>query len=198
MAAHREYTPYIAKEHLPLELCSLYLLFMPLALIIRNKKWKKRLYAVMFISGTIGGLMGIVLASIAGDFETTAAFFTAPRAWQFFLFHSMIVSLSIYIGFGDESGLRFSDWKTAVLGILVLDIPTFYINSVLSSEVYMADQVAGVSHRINFFSSYVNPLGLILTEKWQWIVYLVIRAALATGLIILLYLPLLRRGRKGY
>ena len=101
----------------------------------------------------------------------------------------MIVSLSLYIGFGDEAGLRFGDWKKAVVGILVLDVPTFYINSLLSSEIYMANQVVGVSHRINFFSSYVNPLGLILTEKWQWIVYLIIRAALAVCLIIVLYLP---------
>ena len=32
-----EYTPYIAKEHMPLELCSLYLLFMPLALLIKDE-----------------------------------------------------------------------------------------------------------------------------------------------------------------
>lgn len=191
-----EYTPYIAKEHLPLELCSLYLLFMPLALLIKNEKYKKWLYALMFVSGTIGGFMGIVLSSIAGDFETTAAFFAAPRAWQFFLFHSMIVALSIYIGFGKEAGLRFGDWKKAVIGILVLDIPTFYLNSLLSSEIYVADQVVGVSHRINFFSSYVNPIGLILTEKWQWIVYLIIRMVLAAGLIVLLYLPMLARKPK--
>ena len=190
-----EYTPYIAKEHMPLELCSLYLVFMPMAYFISNKKFKKWLFALMFVSGTIGGTMGIVLSSIAGDFDTTAAFFAAPRAWQFFLFHSMIVALSLYIGFGDESGLRFGDWRKAVIGILVLDIPTFYLNSLLSSEIYMADKVVGVSHRINFFSSYVNPLGLILTEKWQWIVYLVIRLVLAAGLIILLYLPLLARKR---
>jgi len=60
----------------------------------------------------------------------------------------------------------------------------------------MANQVVGVSHRINFFSSYVNPLGLILTEKWQWIVYLIIRAAMATCLIIILYLPMLARRRR--
>ena len=39
------------------------------------------------------------------------------------------------IGFGKEAGLRFGDWKKAVIGILVLDIPTFYLNSLLSSEI---------------------------------------------------------------
>ena len=39
--------------------------------------------------------------------------------------------------------------------------------------------------RINYFSSYVNPLGLVLTEKWQWIAYLAVRAVLALTLVIL-------------
>lgn len=188
-----EYTPYLAMEHLPLELCSLYLVFMLLALIGRDGPWKRRLYAVMFASGTLGGAMGIVLSSIAGDFSTTAAFFTSVRAWQFFLFHAMIVMVSLYLGLSEESGLTFSDWKPAILGLVLLDIPTFYLNSILSSEVFLHNELVGVTHRINLFSSYVNPLGLVLTEKWQWIVYLIIRAAIAAALIVLLYLLLLKK-----
>ena len=191
-----EYTPYLPLEHFPMELCSLYLFFMPLGLLIKNKVWKKRLFALMFATGTIGGLMGIVLASITVDLHTIADYFTAPRVWQFFLYHSMIVVISLYLGFGEEAGLRFSDWKTALLELLVLDLPTFYLNSLFSTEVYLDNQVAGVTHRINFFSSYVNPLGLILTEKWQWMLYLLIRAVLASGTVILLYAMLRGKNRS--
>ncbi|MBQ7624836.1 MAG: YwaF family protein [Clostridia bacterium] len=192
-----EYTPYLAKEHLPLELCSLYLLFMLLALLLKDGKWKKRLYALMFASGTIGGVMGIALSSIAGDFTSTASFLTSVRAWQFFLYHSMITAVSIYVGFCKESGLVFSDFKKAYAGLVLLDIPTFYVNSLLSSEIYLHGRVAGVTHRINFFSSYVNPLGLVLTEKWQWIAYLAVRAAAAAALVILLYsLLAVKKGRE--
>ena len=189
-----EYTPYLAMEHLPLELCSLFLLFSLLALTVKDGGWKKGLYAVMFASGTLGGLMGIALSSIAGDYATTGAFFSSLRAWQFFLYHAMIVTVSLYLGFSEESGLGFSDWKKAILGLVLLDLPTFYLNSVFSSEVYLHDEVVGVTHRINFFSSYVNPLGLVLTEKWQWIVYLILRAACAAAAVLLLYLLL--RGKK--
>ncbi len=79
-----------------------------------------------------------------------------------------------------------------------MDLPTFYLNSVFSSEVYLHDEVVGVTHRINFFSSYVNPLGLILTEKWQWIVYLTLRAACAAAAVVLLYLLLLRKEAGEY
>ncbi len=190
-----EYTPYLAMEHLPLELCSLYLLFMLLALALKDGPWKRGLYAVMFASGTLGGLMGIALASIAGDFHSTAAFFASARAWQYFLYHAMIVTISLYLGLSEESGLVFADWKKAIIGLVLLDIPTFYLNSVFSSEVYLHNEVAGVTHRINYFSSYVNPLGLVLTEKWQWIIYLIIRAAGAVAAVVLLYLLLLRSGK---
>ena len=190
-----EYTPYLAMEHLPLELCSLYLLFMLLSLAVKDGPWKKGLYAVMFASGTLGGVMGIVLASIAGDFESVGAFFASPRAWQYFLYHAMIVTLSLYLGFGREAGLVPSDWKKALTGLLLLDLPTFYLNSAFSNAVYVRDQVVGVTHRINFFSSYVNPLGLVLTEKWQWIAYLAIRAALAAALVRLLFV--LISGKRG-
>ena len=190
-----QYTPYLPLEHLPLELCSLYLVFMPAGILIKNERWKKWLYALMFTSGLLGGLMGIFLASIASDFPTVKEFFTSIRAWQFFLYHAMIVTESLYIGFGEESGLRFADWKKAAICLIALDMPTFYLNSVFSSEVYVNNKIAGVTHRINFFSSYVNPLGLILTEKWQWLLYLVIRAALAFILVISLY-ALLNLKRK--
>lgn len=191
-----EYTPYIGMEHMPLELCSLYLLFLLLANVLKDSGWKRGLYAVMFASGTVGGILGILLASIAGDFTAASEYFTAPRAWQYFLFHAMIVTVSIYLGYSRESGLISADYKKALLGLLLLDLPTFYLNSIFSSEVYLHDQAAGVTHRINFFSSYVNPVGLILTEKWQWIVYLCIRLILAAVLIRVLYLPLHFKERR--
>ena len=194
-----EYTPYLAMEHLPLELCSLYLIFLLLALVLKDEKWKRRLYAVMFASGVLGGFMGIVMSSIAGDFDSTGAFFSSVRAWQFFLFHAMVVMSSLYLGLSEEGGLRFADWKKAIIGLLFLDIPTFYINSIFSSEVYMHDKVVGVTHRINYFSSYVNPLGLVLTEKWQWIIYLLGRDLLAVGLVVLLFLLLVKkRGERSH
>ena len=191
-----EYTPYLPLEHLPLELCSLYLFFLSAGLLIKDEVKKKWLYALMFTSGLLGGLMGIFLASIANDFAAVAEFFTSVRAWQFFLYHAMIVTVSLYIGFGEESGLCFSDWKKALIGLIVLDLPTFYLNSLFSSEVYVHNKVIGVTHRINFFSSYVNPLGLILTEKWQWIAYLAVRALLALVLVIALYMILNLKQRK--
>ena len=189
-----EYTPYLQLEHFPFELCSLYLFFMLLVLVIKDEKIKKYLYSIMYVSGIIGGLLGILLSSIAGDFNSTVEFFTSFRVYQFFVYHSMVVVLSIYLGHSKESGLRFKDWKKALLALAVFDLPTFYLNSLLSSEVYVDNKIVGVTHRINFFSSYVSPISII-TKKSQWVIYLIERAAIIMVLIILLYF-ILEKGKQ--
>lgn len=77
----------------------------------------------------------------------------------------------------------------------MMDIPTFYLNSIFSQPVYEAGKPTGIFYRTNFFSSYVNPLGLALTEKWQWLLYLLIRLGLASALIALLLLAASLRKR---
>ncbi len=195
--AMNDYTPYLAVEHLPLEMCSLQLFFMLAAYLMRPGTWRTRLLALMFATALIGGAIGIFFASITSYFRTPAEYFASPRVWQYFLYHSMIVVMGLYIGRCPESGIEPKHWKTAVAGIVLLDLPTFYLNSLFSSEVYANDQLVGVTHRINFFSSYVNPIGLVLTEKWQWMVYLAVRIVLGAGLVFLLFLPLRVRGRTG-
>ena len=58
----------------------------------------------------------------------------------------------------------------------------------------VAGKPAGIVYRTNFFSSYVNPLGLVLKERWQWLMYLVVRLGLAAALTaVLLLLTNLRK-----
>ena len=108
----------------------------------------------------------------------------------------MVLREVINIAVCGESVLKPSDWKKALCGLLLLDIPTFYLNSVFSSEVYSGGKIVGVTHRINFFSSYVNPLGIILTEKWQWIVYIAARAVMVVLTVRILYLIFVRKKKE--
>ena len=52
-----QYSPYIEMAHLPLELCSLMLVFLAAALLLRDGIWRERLLTVMYITGLIGGLI---------------------------------------------------------------------------------------------------------------------------------------------
>lgn len=192
-----KYSPYMKMEHLPLELCSLMIVFIIVALLLKNGIWRSRLLALMYITGTIGGVMGILLPFIATEYSSAVAFLLAPRAWQYFLYHSMVVTLGLYLGFEYSGGVSLRFWKSTMLGLLLLDLPTFYLNSIFSQAAYVDGQPVGILYGTNFFSSYVNPLGLALAKKWQWLAYLGIRLALATALItLMLWLPSLRQRLK--
>ncbi len=191
-----QYTPYVPLEHIPFELCSLFIVFLILALFAKDGLWKRGLYALMFAAGSIGAAIAIILPSITMYLKSPSDYLTYPLVYQYFIYHSVIVVVCVYIGASEEAGLCSKDWKAAINGLILLDLPTYYLNSIFSSEIYYNDAVVGVTHRINFFSSYVNPLGLVLTEKWQWMAYLLIRLFIAVDLVIgLFHTPLLNRNR---
>ena len=189
-----QYTPYLEMADLPLELCSLQIAFMAAMLRVKRPEWKSRLRALMYITGVIGGVLGIVLAEVTVDYSTVEEYFTSPRIWQFFLYHSMVVTLGLYMGFGPDSDVSLRRFKGTMGLLLALDVPTFYLNSVFSQPVYVAGKPEGIVYRTNFFSSYVNPLGLVLTQRWQWLAYLAVRLGLAAALVALLLLLPSRRG----
>lgn len=88
-----QYTPYLEMADLPLELCSLQIAFMAAMLLVKNPVWKSRLRSLVYVTGVIGGLMGIVLAEVTVDYSTVREYFTSLRIYQFFMYHSMVVTL---------------------------------------------------------------------------------------------------------
>ncbi len=197
--AYREtggYSAYLKAEHLPLELCSLQMLFMFLAIVIKDEVWKKRVYSVIYGTALIGGTMAILLSSIAPEYDSAYDFLTSLRAWEFFIYHSMIVVVAIYIGISRECDIHFPDCKWMIIAVAALDYCSFYLNSILSVPAYQNDRLVGLEYAVNFFSSYNNPLGIVVTEKWQYLIYLMIRICAAVALIMLVYLPLYIRDRR--
>ena len=182
------YSPYIANNHMPLEMCSLQLLFYAIIIWSKNPVWKHRFTVLVFVTGTIGGILGIGMAYIAAEYDTTAAFFLAPRVWEYFLYHSMSVIAGLYAGFGKGSGISMRDMKGACCAIISLDVISIYLNSMFSEPVYVSGKPVALFFASNFFSSYMNPLGLALTEKWQWMAYLAVRFATALLIIWMLFL----------
>ena len=190
------WAPYLQSEHLPLELCSLQILFMFLFLVINNREHRRRILALIYGTSITGGMIAIVLSSIASEFETTAAFFSAPRAWQFFIYHSLIVVLGIAIGMDREYRIHFKDMRYTLVGLWGLDCIMFYLNSVMSVPYYQGDKLVGIGYAVNYFSSYSNPLGIIIADKSQYLLYLLIRLILAFLLIFLVFIPVALRDKK--
>ena len=181
-----QFSPYLEIAHLPLELCSLQMVFILAIFICKKDKWKRRYLTLINVTGTLGGTMGILFAYITADYHTMSEYFLSPRVWQFFLYHIMIVVLGLYIGFSGILKYSLLDIRDLLCALLSMDFLSFYLNSVLSQPVYVNEKPVGLIYRVNFFSSYMNPLGIVLTEKWQWILYLLIRFILALVLMFLL------------
>ncbi len=191
------FTPYLEAEHFPFELCSYQIVFIFLALVIKNRRWKKLLYAVMYTTCIIGAGMGILFSSAASGLTSLRDFAASLQVWRSFLYHSMLVVLGIYIGRSEECNVRFRDLRWTFLAVLLLDFCSFYLNSMMSTPYYVGDTLVGVGNAINYFSSYGNPLGIVMSNKAQWFIYLAIRFVLAVALMTLVSLPLLRKEKKG-
>ncbi len=190
------YSPYLLAEHLPFELCSLQIVFLFLAVVIRSEKWKKRIYSVIYGTALIGGTMAILLSSLAPEYDSAADFLSSPRAWEFFIYHAMIIVIAVYIGFGEGCDIHFGDCKWMIAAVALLDFASFYLNSMLSVPAYLHGRLIGLEYAVNFFSSYNNPLGIVVREKWQYMIYLAIRLSAAIAVILLVYLPLYLKDRR--
>ena len=187
------FSPYLESEHLPFELCSLQIIFMACTLLVRDPAWKRRLYSVIYGTALVGGLLALILSSIAPEFETTHAFLTSPRAWEFFIYHSMIIVLALSIALDETCGLRFGDIRWVGCAIVVLDYISLYLNSMLSVPVYQEGEIKGLTYALNFLSSYDDPIGLTLSDKPRYLAYFAARYLIGAVLLALAYLPFLRR-----
>jgi len=70
-----QYSPYIENAHLPFELCSLQILFYVIVLKANDPIWKKRFTSLIFVTGIIGGVLGITMAYIVSDYSTVYEYF---------------------------------------------------------------------------------------------------------------------------
>ncbi len=190
------FTPYMQGEHMPLDLCSLQIIFFFFALRAKSDKWKKIIYSAIYGTAIIGGVLAIFLSSIAPDYSTAGAFLLSPRAWEFFFYHVLIIVVAIAIAMDKECDLHFRDLKWMAVVTVALDFFSFYLNSIMSVPYYQGDELMGIGYAVNYFSTYNNPLGITMSNKEQYFIYLFIRIALAAVIIPLVYLPFLRRDKK--
>ena len=189
------YTPFIEYSHLPFELCSLQILFMFLYLLIKDEVWKKRIIALIYGTAFMGGLLAIFVSSIARDFNTAKEYLTSIRAWEFYIYHSMLASLAILIATDGKYNLRLKEFSWTCIMLLIIDVFSFYMNSIMSIPVYKDGKLIGLSSSVNYFSSFDNPLGIPMVNKGQYLIYLGIRLLIGFILITIIYLPLLKNKR---
>lgn len=188
--------PYLPLNHLPLHFCSIQIVLIAVAKLTGNEKRRETLLAFMAPTCVIGGLLALLMPSIFTTTISVEQAFTSPVSYQFFIFHSMLIALGLIITRSGEIEWSMKHFRNTTLAVFLLAFASIYLNSIFASPTYVDGELVSVDFWTNFFFTYRNPLGIKITELWQWHLYLMIIALLATLLLYLFHLPLIRRKKR--
>ncbi|MBR5340785.1 MAG: YwaF family protein [Erysipelotrichaceae bacterium] len=188
--------PYIPMNHLPLHLCSMQILMIFYVRFTENKKSRENFLSFMYPSCLLGALSALAMPSIFTTSIRVDQAFTHPMAYQFFMFHSMLIVLAIAIAKSGEISFTWKSYRNALIIIAVAGFVSLYVNSIFASPYYENGKLMHIDFWPNFLFTYQNPIGIKLTELWQWHVYLIILVAVTVVLTFICFYPLIRKNSK--
>lgn len=188
--------PYIPMNHLPFHLCSIHILLILYVRFTSNLKMRENVLAFMYPTGVFGSILALLMPSIFTTSITVNQAFTSLISYQFFIFHSMLIALGIIIVKSGEVEWGKQHIYNALIIIFILAFLSIYVNSLLASPTYVDGKLVSVDFWPNFFFTYQNPLGIKITEKWQWLTYLGIISVLAVIIVYGSYYPFVFRKKK--
>lgn len=191
-----DFYPYMKPQHLPLHLCSIQILTVFYTRFSKNEKRRETVLAFMYPTCTAGAAFAIALVSIFPNTVPTEEAFTHPMAYQYFLFHTMLIILGLYIPMSGQIDLRPRHCLSSTLMLLGAAFLSLYVNSMLSVGVYSSNTLESVEYTPNFFFTYNPPIDIQFTELWHWHVYLAVLAALAVLLILAFYVPVFVKAKR--
>ena len=188
--------PYLPMNHLPLHFCGIQILFIFYTRFTSNRILRDKMLAFMYPTCVVGALLALAMPSIFQTSISVEQAFTSPMAYQFFIYHSMLISLGLIIARSGEISFTKKTMLNTMQGVIILGVISVYVNSMLASPTYVDGKLVSVDFWTNFFFTIQNPLGIKLTAIWQWWLYLVIILILACISVLLCYLPFMRNKDK--
>jgi hypothetical protein len=188
--------PYLELNHMPLHLCSIQILIIFYARFSKKSDFHDSVLAFMYPTTVLGAIMALAMPSIFSTTITPAQAFSHPMAYQFFLYHTMLIVLGLYIYNCGEVDIRPKHYLSTMAIVALMAFLSIYVNSLLASPTYVDGKLVSVDFWPNFMFTYDNPLGIKMTEIWHWYLYLVILSAVVVILVSILYIPLLKKKKN--
>lgn len=189
LANEEVYGGYLPKTDLPFQLCSIQIIFVVMLNVLKNEKFKRILLSFMLPSCLIGGLAAILIptsSSLTGTWVITT---------QYFVYHTMIISFSIYLFGCKEIEWNIKDYVKALCFLGVMGFIAIYINSMfydVHNYIVYEDgtKVIEMVSRTNFMYVVDPPQsGLpFLNKDHGWGVYIMHYAFTAVFAITLCYI----------
>lgn len=188
--------PYIETQHVPINLCSLQKFFIIYVLITKNKEGRNNMLTFMYPSGLIGALIALFVPAGASIEWSFKGILLNPQAYQFFLYHALLVIIGAYIPLSKEVHIMKKHIVTSASILGVLGLISMYLNSAFANVDYVKGVVDRVQYTPNYLFTYKPPINIRFTQLWHWYLYLFIIAFIAILIISLLYLPFIKNQKN--
>ncbi|MBQ4092755.1 MAG: YwaF family protein [Firmicutes bacterium] len=185
--------PYLELQHLPLHLCSIQILLIFYCRFAKEGKVKEAILAFMYPTCIVGAFLALMMPSIFNATIDVSQSFSHPIAYQYFLFHSMLIALGIWIPLSGDTEIRPKHYLSSIGILFGMGFLSLYLNSIFASPTYRNGELISVDYTPNLFFTYETPIGLDLTELWQWYLYFGIIIALVIIFMTLFYLPFFKK-----
>ena len=166
---------YLDPVDLPFHLCSIQIFLMfGLKFFVKNEKTKQVILGFMAPSQMLGAIIALFVPTVGVKFSNI-------QVWQYFIYHSFLISFALYIV---RAKLVEWKWKNYFYNIGLVGCMAFvcmWINSILS----VSAQADGGYRRANFMYLTYPPMeGLpLLNLNNGWGVYFITLVLLVVGLV---------------
>lgn len=188
--------PFLDLGHLPFHLCSLQILLIFYVRFARPSAARDAVLAFMYPTCTAGAFFALLLPSIFPGSVAVSDAFRHPLAYQYFLWHSALIVLGLYIPLSGELRLTPKRCLTTCGLLTAAAFLSLYVNAACSSPVYVGGRAVSLDFVTNFFFTMQTPIGISLMNKGHWLLYFGILHVVGWSLVALLYLPFMC-GKEG-
>ena len=187
------YYPYLQMQHMPFHFCSLMVFVIFWMYFTKSEKIRDSLLQFSFPVCLFGGVLAIFIPTIFGNSIRVDQAFTHPLAYQYFLYHCMLVVLAVQIARDRSVCFSWRGYANTMKLLGGLAFASIYLNSLFSAPLYENGRLLSVEYGTNLMFTFKFPLGITFATKEQWLLYLALLGIGACVGVALLYLPLVKR-----
>ena len=187
--------PYIDRRHIPLHLCSLQIITIFWATFTKNPKTREVLLAFLYPTSIVGAALALAMPTIFAESILPSQAFTHPLAYHFFLYHSMLIILGLYILLSKKVDLKPKHYLTSMTILFGLAFLSIYLNSIFADARYESGVLVSVENTTNFFFTYDFAFDIGINTIGKWYLYFCAIAILAFVVIALFYIPVFKRAK---
>lgn len=157
-------------DDLPLHLCRLASLVMPVFFILKNEVWLRRMYFII-----LAGCLQAVITPELTYYHPHYSF------WIYWIMHAVLIWLPIYVVLVLNVVPAWIDLKEAYVATILYMLATLLINFALSSNY--------------FYTRHKPPSASLLDVMGPWPWYMLTGAIIALVLFMIFYIPFYRKAK---